>query len=108
MKKKLDKRKPFLLELTKQNHEAIFNEDEFKNLLDDFEFVKNSKKIEYCNVPFAFDIETTSFYQNDEKKAIMDEAIVKSTIPDDVDVEAVNRLLIKIREKQLKINSTNI
>ena len=49
----------------------IFNENEFKNLLDDFEFVKNSKKIEYCNVPFAFDIETTSFYQNDEKKAIM-------------------------------------
>ena len=44
----------------------------------------------------------------DEKKAIMDEAIVKSTIPDDVDVEAVNRLLIKIREKQLKINSANI
>lgn len=44
----------------------------------------------------------------DEKKAIMDEAIAKSTIPDDVDVEAVNRLLIKIREKQLKINSANI
>lgn len=44
----------------------------------------------------------------DEKKAIMDEAIAKSTIPDDVDVEAVNQLLIKIREKQLKINSTNI
>lgn len=38
----------------------------------DFERVKNNKKIEYYNVPAAFDIEVTSFYnENGEKRALM-------------------------------------
>lgn len=32
---------------------------------------KGDKKINYYNVPCAFDIETTSFYERDEKRAIM-------------------------------------
>ena len=32
---------------------------------------RGDKKINYYNIPCAFDIETTSFYERDEKKAIM-------------------------------------
>lgn len=39
----------------------------------------------------------------DEKKAEMDEAIAKSTIPEKIDVDYVNDLLINIRRKQLGI-----
>ena len=39
----------------------------------------------------------------DEKKKIMDEAIAKSTIPEKIDVEYVNNMLIDIRKKQLGI-----
>lgn len=42
---------------------AYFNQKKF--------FVKTNKKIEYYNIPAAFDIEVSSFRQNDEKKAIM-------------------------------------
>ena len=35
------------------------------------EIVKSSKKINYYNIPCAFDIETTSFYRGVEKQAIM-------------------------------------
>lgn len=52
--------------------EKIFKPSEIDLLLDDFKFIKNNKKIEYANIPVAFDIETTSFYDtNNEKCAIM-------------------------------------
>ena len=34
-------------------------------------FIKSNKKIEYANVPSAFDIESTSFYSGDRKCATM-------------------------------------
>lgn len=34
-------------------------------------FIKNNKKIEYANVPCAIDIETSSFYENGEKRGVM-------------------------------------
>jgi uncharacterized protein len=39
----------------------------------------------------------------DKKKVEMDEAISKSTLPDDIDVEFVNSFVIKVRKKQLGI-----
>ena len=33
--------------------------------------VRNNNKLEYINLPAAFDIETTSFYENEEKRACM-------------------------------------
>lgn len=42
--------------------------DEFLSRLEDYELVKNNKRIEYYNVPAAFDIETSSFYINGEKR----------------------------------------
>lgn len=50
---------------------GIFKPSEIDSLLDDIEFIKTSKKIEYGNVSCAFDIEATSFYENGEKRAIM-------------------------------------
>lgn len=41
---------------------------------DNFEIVTtkiNKEDIEYYNIPCAFDIETTSFYENDEKRSMM-------------------------------------
>lgn len=38
---------------------------------EDCKFIKTNKKIEYLNLPLSFDIETTSFYEGDEKRAIM-------------------------------------
>lgn len=37
----------------------------------EFDRVTNNKKIEYYNIPAAFDIETSSFYDNGEKRGIM-------------------------------------
>ena len=34
-------------------------------------FIKSNKKIEYANVPCAFDIETSSFYEDEEKRGVM-------------------------------------
>ena len=50
-----------------------FKPSEINKLLDDnFKFIKNNKHIEYMNIPIAFDIETTSFYNAmGEKNAIM-------------------------------------
>lgn len=44
-------------------NDRIYKLDELDTLLDDFEFIKTNKKIEYINVACAFDIETTSFYR---------------------------------------------
>ena len=41
-------------------------------LLDnDIPFIKSNKKIEYGNVPCTIDIETSSFYENGEKRGVM-------------------------------------
>ena len=51
------------------NH--LFKPSEINELLDeDFKkcFVKNNKKLEYLNIPVAFDIETTSFYNDEGEK----------------------------------------
>ncbi len=47
------------------------NNDLNKVLIECNEFIRTRKKIEYLNVPCGFDIETTSFYENGEKRAIM-------------------------------------
>ena len=39
----------------------------------------------------------------EEKKVEMDDAIAKSTLPDEIDVEFVNDFVIKIRKQQLGI-----
>lgn len=50
-----------------RTQEEIYNVNDIDKLLDEsIPFVK-SKKVQYVNVPFAFDIETTSFYRLDEK-----------------------------------------
>lgn len=41
----------------------------------------------------------------DEKKIEMDEAISKSTLPDDIDVDFVNDFVIKVRKEQLGIKN---
>ena len=56
-----------LLELKK-----IFKPSQIDELLDDFKFVRNNKKLEYMNIPISFDIETTSFYNpSGEKQSTM-------------------------------------
>ena len=41
-------------------------------LLDnDIPFITSNKKIEYANVPCTIDIESSSFYENGEKRGIM-------------------------------------
>ena len=52
---------------------GILERSEFiKKLLEyDFPTIKTNKKVIYYNIPAAFDIETSSFYQNGEKKACM-------------------------------------
>ena len=47
-----------------------FSED-LDDLLCDIEFVKKSQKLKYANIPCVFDIETSSFYKDDEKQATM-------------------------------------
>ena len=61
----------YLNQLTKQH--SIFSYEELPRILQliDIVTVKNNKKIEYINLPLAFDIETSSFYENGQKRAIM-------------------------------------
>lgn len=49
----------------------IYSIDDLDSLLIDFPIIKTNKKIEYLNVPFVFDIETSSFMYNGEKCACM-------------------------------------
>lgn len=53
--------------------EGILNRFDFiqKIIEADLPIVTNNKQISYYNVPAAFDIETSSFYENGEKKACM-------------------------------------
>ena len=57
----------------KTNGRDIYNPEDIDYILDrlDVPEIKTSKKIVYYNVPCAFDIETTSFYDDGEKRAIM-------------------------------------
>lgn len=57
---------------------VIYNYNDIENILKKYNLkkyskakTKNSEKISYYDIPMAFDIETTSFYEDDEKRAIM-------------------------------------
>ena len=44
---------------------------ELLSRIEDYEIVKNNKKVEYYNIPAAFDIEVSSFREHEEKRACM-------------------------------------
>lgn len=44
---------------------------EIVNELEEYPIIKSRKQIIYYNIPCSFDIETSSFYENGEKRAIM-------------------------------------
>lgn len=46
-------------------------EEILDNILEEYEFVKKNNHLYYMNIPVVFDIETTSFYNNGVKNAIM-------------------------------------
>lgn len=50
---------------------SIFKTEDIDQLLNDIEFIKNNKKIEYGNIPCSFDIEVSSIYVGEEKHAFM-------------------------------------
>lgn len=43
--------------------------DNIEDLLEDFKYIKSNKKVSYLNVAMAFDIESTSFYDEEGNKA---------------------------------------
>ena len=49
---------------------TIFSLDDLSCLLEEYPIIKNNKKIEYINIESAFDIEVSSFYEGEEKRAI--------------------------------------
>lgn len=52
------------------NQKIILNPSDIDKLLSkDYKFIKSNKGISYMNVPVAFDIETTSFYDANKNKA---------------------------------------
>lgn len=61
--------------LTSFNNKKIYRPDQVDELLHDvrpfFRFAWTNKKLKYFNVPAAFDIETTSFTENGEKRGCM-------------------------------------
>lgn len=69
MKSTISRRIPF------SHSSTIFRIDELDSFIEkvtkDVPKVKSNKRIEYYNVPCAFDIETSSFYERGEKRAIM-------------------------------------
>lgn len=48
----------------------IYKQNEIDKLLIDIPFINSNKRIAYANVPCVIDIETSSFYDNEEKRAI--------------------------------------
>lgn len=48
-----------------------FFENSINNILEEYEFIRKNKQLYYMNIPIVFDIETSSFYNNGEKQAIM-------------------------------------
>lgn len=46
-------------------------DDFLKEIGDNFKLLKNNKRIQYYNIPCAFDIETTSMSEHSDKKAFM-------------------------------------
>ena len=51
------------------NSRTFYNN--LEDILCNVDFVKKGKKIKYANVPSVFDIETSSFYKEDEKQCCM-------------------------------------
>ena len=49
---------------------GMISNAEFLQRLEKYPTIRNNKRIEYYNIPAAFDIETSSFYLNGEKRAI--------------------------------------
>ena len=49
----------------------IYNPKDISSLLYNIDFIKTNKKISYGNIAISFDIETTSFYEDKEKRATM-------------------------------------
>ena len=68
MKKEKELKKNILLANSSPCNEVG---DILSKVSDYSDFIKTNKKIEYLNMPVAFDIETTSFYEGNEKRAIM-------------------------------------
>ena len=56
-----------------QTMQKNFNPDEIDDMINKVKWTwtKTNKKIEYANIPCSFDIETTSFMESFEKRAIM-------------------------------------
>ena len=50
------------------NCKEIFKPSQINEILCEGKFIKNNKKLEYLNIPIAFDIETTSFYSFENEK----------------------------------------
>ena len=59
-----------MFELNSSYFSLSDKENFLKLSLQGISIVKSNKKISYYNVPAAFDIETSSFYENGEKRAI--------------------------------------
>lgn len=51
--------------------DKVANIDVLLNKNKNIKFIKSTKRISYANVPTAFDIETSSFYEGDQKRACM-------------------------------------
>ena len=64
-------RRPNLLTQQNSLYDYKMLPDLLKSYVGEPPVIKNNKSIEFINLPCAFDIETSSFYENGEKRAIM-------------------------------------